>query len=192
MPSPRSRPCWNPAVPPPPVTGAAVGKGLGDGLTVGLGDGLTVGLGDGLTVEVGEGLTVVLGDGLALGLGELLGEAEAVAEGLTEDDDDGVGNAPEVVDPEHAESSMEASMAKMPQPTAPSLALSPVPAVAARTFMEPPHPSGRWQPRCPRWPGAGPETAEGHKGKSPIGGTYMQWPFCSGILGYASGGTWGR
>ena len=44
-----SRTCWNPAVPPPPVTGAAVGNEvadlLGDGDGLGEGDGLGLGLG---------------------------------------------------------------------------------------------------------------------------------------------------
>ena len=43
-----SRPSWNPAVPPPPVTGAWVGIGLGDGL------GLTT------TVVVWVGVTVTV------------------------------------------------------------------------------------------------------------------------------------
>jgi hypothetical protein len=136
MPAPKSRPCWNPAVPPPPVAGATVGIGLGDGLTVAVGDGL------------GEGLVV----GLALGLGETLGETEAVAEGLTEDDDVGVDSAPEPEGPEHAETVTEARIVRMPHPTA-SLALNLVPAVAARTFMEP--------PRCPRRLGAGPQKRRG-------------------------------
>lgn len=38
-PTPRSRVSWNPAVPPPPVAGAAVGKGLADRLGVGEGEG---------------------------------------------------------------------------------------------------------------------------------------------------------
>src|SRR6266851_5404850 len=44
----RSRVSWNPAVPPPPVAGAAVGKVLADGLGVGEGecDGERVGVGD--------------------------------------------------------------------------------------------------------------------------------------------------
>lgn len=173
MPIPNTRPCWNPAVPPPPVAGAAVGTGL----IVGLGEGVTVGLGDGLVVVLGEGLA------LALALGEALDDGDAVAEGLIEDDDVGVGgSAPLLPDPEHADRMREARMAKMPQPTAPSLALSPVPAVA-RTFMEPPRPSSRWQPRLPpQKPGREcrtrcrpcppgrkklPERAESHNGKSP-------------------------
>ena len=55
----RSRASWNPAVPPPPVAGAAVGNGLADGLGVTVGVGVGVGVGD------------PLGDGLGLGLAEL-------------------------------------------------------------------------------------------------------------------------
>ena len=43
MPMQNSRTCWNPAVPPPPVPGAAAGNELSDGL--GDGDGLGLGLG---------------------------------------------------------------------------------------------------------------------------------------------------
>jgi hypothetical protein len=42
MPRQNSRTCWNPAVPPPPVPGAAVGNELADGL--GGGDGLGLGV----------------------------------------------------------------------------------------------------------------------------------------------------
>ena len=57
-PSTASPASWNPAVPPPPVTGAASGTGLGDGLAEG--SGLGVSDADGL----GEGMNVV-GGGLA-------------------------------------------------------------------------------------------------------------------------------
>jgi len=39
-----SRTCWNPAVPPPPVPGAAAGNELSDGLGDGDGDGLGLGV----------------------------------------------------------------------------------------------------------------------------------------------------
>ena len=125
-------------MPPPPVTGAAVGAGLAVGLGVTEGDGLGVVDGDG----EGDGLVVVLGLGLGLTLGELLGETDAVADALAEDEAEVVGSAPEDGDPEHAETVTEASTIRMPQPTAASLALSLVPAVL-RTFTEPPHASGR-------------------------------------------------
>jgi hypothetical protein len=92
-----------------------------------------VGLGDGLTVEVGEGLAVVLGDGLALGLAELLGEAEAVAEGVAPGEN-AAGGGEDVV---QAETDADASKAKTAQPAAVILALSPVPRMVMRIFMGP-------------------------------------------------------
>jgi hypothetical protein len=134
MPMTSSEACWNPAVPPPPVAGAAVGTGVAVGLGVAEGDGL------GVVVGEGDGLVVWL----ALALGEALGETLDVADAPVEDEDEGVGSAPEDGVPEHAETVTETSTAKMPQPTAASsLALSFVPATVLRTFMEPPHASGR-------------------------------------------------
>ena len=57
-----SRTCWNPAVPPPPVPGAAVGNELADGL----GDGL--GLGVGLRGAAAWGVAVL---GVAVGVAAL-------------------------------------------------------------------------------------------------------------------------
>ncbi len=82
-----------------------------------------------------------------------------------------------------AETDEDASMVKAAQPTAVSLALNRVPAMIARTFMGPPHASGRWRPHFPvphqkrasevADPVAAragrrqvPESAEGHKGKA--------------------------
>jgi hypothetical protein len=138
-PSPSSRASWNPAVPPPPVGGAAVGNGLGDGL----GDG-DVDAGDGDREGLGDGLGVA--EGLALALGEALALALALAEALAEAED--AGSAPEDVADVQAERVTEASMAKMP-PAAASLALDPVPARVVRTFMKPPHAPGKWQPGFP-------------------------------------------
>jgi hypothetical protein len=137
MPITSSEACWNPAVPPPPVAGAAVGAGLAVGL------GLTEG--DGLGVVEGEGLVDGLGLELGLGLllGELLGELDPLADEPVEDDDEGVGSAPEEGVPEHAAMAREASRVTMPQPTAASLVLDRVPVTVLRTFMEPPHASGR-------------------------------------------------
>src|ERR1039458_9394171 len=85
----RSRPSWNPAVPRPPVAGAAVGNGLADGLgvTVGVGVGVGVGvadpLGDGLGLALAEWLSVPLGEADAVGVGVLAGENEdEAAEGV--------------------------------------------------------------------------------------------------------------
>ena len=120
-PSPSSRECWNPAVPPPPVAGATVGTGLGvglaDGLAVGLGD--VVGLADvvGLGDEVGDGVVVVLPLELAVGVGEPDAPGEiggGVADGA---------------DPEQAESPAEPIRAKAAQPAMVNFALRPVPSM---------------------------------------------------------------
>jgi hypothetical protein len=137
MPMTRSDACWNPAVPPPPVAGAAVGAGLAVGLGLAEGDGLGVVDGE------GDGLVVWLGLELGLALGELLGELDPVADEPVEDDDEGVGSAPDDGFPEHAAMATEASRVTMPQPTAASLVLYLVPETVLRTFMEPPHASGR-------------------------------------------------
>jgi hypothetical protein len=143
MPMTRSEACWNPAVPPPPVAGAAVGAGLAVGLGLAEGDGLGVAEREGLVVGLGLGLELGLGLGLGLVLGELLAELDPVADEPAEDDDEGVGSAPDDGVPEHAAMAREASRVTMPQPTAASLVLDPVPVTVLRTFMEPPHASGR-------------------------------------------------
>ena len=140
-PTPRSRECWNPAVPPPPVGGAAVGNGLGDGLGDTDGVGLIVGLGDRLGDGLGDIEGETLAEGLVLGLVELLLDVVGVVEALVPDED--VGSAPDGALPEQAEIAMEANMASTPQPTAVKRALDLVPEVAARPFTEPPHASGR-------------------------------------------------
>jgi hypothetical protein len=121
-PSPNSRECWNPAVPPPPVAGATVGTGLG--VTVGLGVGVLVGL------------------GLVVGLGVIVGLADEVAVGLTLALDVGVGepDAPgeiaggvaEGVDPEQPASAAEPMRAKAAQPAMVNFALRPVPLMVVR------------------------------------------------------------
>jgi len=128
-------------VPPPPVGGATVGTGLGDGLGVAVGDGLAV------AVAVGDGL----GEGEVDSLGVAVGEAESVAVGVAEVVEPGEdeGSAADPVADVQAETTAEMSMAKMPQPTAVSLARSPARAVMACTFMDPPHPSARWRRRFP-------------------------------------------
>jgi len=141
MPMTSSEACWNPAVPPPPVAGAAVGVGLG--LAVTDGDGLGVVDGDGVGEGEGDGLVVGLGLELGLVLGEPLGEPDPVTDAPVEDEDEGVGSAPEDGFPEHAAMVTEASTVKMPQPTAASLVLDLVPETVLRTFMQPPHASGR-------------------------------------------------
>ncbi len=135
-----SRVFWKPAVPPPPVTGAAVGNGLAVGLGDGEGEGVGDGVGD-VRARVGDGLGEGLGEAEALALGEALGESVGVAEVPTEGED--VGSAPEDVDDVQAVMLTEARMVKMPQPRAASLTRCLVPARVVRTFMEPPHASGR-------------------------------------------------
>ena len=143
---------WNPAVPPPPVAGATVMNGLGDGL--GVSDAGAVGVG------VGEG------DGLALGLGELLtvllGEAdevgEAVRAGENEDETaDGVA-------PEQAETAAEARMVMVLQPMTANLALCLVAALVERTFMKPSSYIPAGGGRCP-----GPGTSNRHQQPAPEG-----------------------
>jgi hypothetical protein len=102
MPNPKSRECWNPAVPPPPVAGAAVGNGLA------VAEGLGVGLGDGVAV----GLTLGLG---VVPLGRVVGVGEPVAPGEM-----GGGDAPG--EDEQPETVAEASMAKVAPPATASLA----------------------------------------------------------------------
>jgi hypothetical protein len=170
MPIPRSRGSWNPAVPPPPVGGAAEGNGLGLGLDVVDGVGLAVRLGVGLGVGLAVGLGDRLGDDDAELLGEALAESLGVAEPLVPGDD--VGSAPDDALPEQAEIAMEASMARMPQLTAVKLVRSPVLEVAARPFTEPPHASGMARARfqVPH-----PESAGVIKLRA-IEGTSQQWP----------------
>jgi hypothetical protein len=116
-PSPRSRECWKPAVPPPPVAGAAVenGLGVGEGLGVGLavGVGPADGVGVGLPLAVGVGTPVVP-------LGAFVGVGDPVAPGEIDGGD--------AVDPppEHAETAVEANIAKAAHPTTVSLTRRPV------------------------------------------------------------------
>src|ERR1017187_10692774 len=129
-PSPKSRASWNPAVPPPPVGGAAVRNGLAAGLRVA----------DGLA----EGLALALGVlTLAVPLGRIVGVAEALLAG------ENVVGVAEGEDAVQAETDAEASMAKVAQLAAVNLALSPAPTMVVRIFMGPPHASGRWRTRFP-------------------------------------------
>jgi len=156
------------------VAGAAVGNGLADGL--GVADGL--GDADGLAEELALALGVMA---LAVLLDKIVGVAAPVPPG-----ENGVGVA-EGEDAVQAETDTEASMVKVAQPMAVDLALSLIPAMVVRIFMEPPHASGRWLARFPvpafrnrPWkgsrvagPGAArvgqgqvPESAIDHKGKA--------------------------
>ena len=127
-PSPKSRASWNPAVPPPPVGGAAAGNGLAAGL--GVADGLAEGL------ALARGVLT-----LAVPLGRIVGVAEALLAG------ENVGGVAEGEDAVQAETDAEASMAKVAQLAAVNLALRPAPTMVVRIFMGPPHASGRWRTR---------------------------------------------
>lgn len=140
-------------MPPPPVAGATVGSGLAD--RVGVADARAVCV----TVTVGAGDTDPVG--LVLALGELLmvslAETVGVGEALPPGENDADGPA-EGVDPEHAETAAEASMAMMLQPMTANLALSHAPAMVARSLMEPPHASRQVAPPFP-----GPGTANQYR-----------------------------
>jgi hypothetical protein len=98
----KSRTSWNPAVPPPPVAGAAAGKGLADGL----GDGLALALG-----VVALALGVV-----ALALGVVV-PAVLLAEGVPPGENE-VGADEGGPPPVQAETDRETNIAKMTQPRA--------------------------------------------------------------------------
>jgi len=129
-PRPTSRGSWNPAVPPPPVAGAAAGTGLAAAVCVTVTVG--VGVGDAVSVDVGLAL------GLSVGVAVLVAEVEGVGVAVPPGENDTDGPA-EGVDPEQAERVTEATNAMVLNPVMAILALSPVFAPAARTFMEPPH-----------------------------------------------------
>jgi hypothetical protein len=96
----KSKTSWNPAVPPPPVAGAAAGTGLADGL----GDGLALALG---VVALALGVVVP-----AVVLAEAVGVAEGVPPG------DKVGAEEGGPPPVQAETDRETNIAKMTQPRA--------------------------------------------------------------------------
>ena len=146
---------WNPAVPPPPVTGAPLGTGVYEGLGDGLAAGLRLALGDvdGLAEEVALALeladadadALALADAPALALAESvlvavevaveLALAEPLAEGGKTDTD---GEPLEV----QAESATQAIMVVRPQLTAVYRTRCDVHAKAVRTLLEPPHALG--------------------------------------------------
>jgi hypothetical protein len=150
-----------------------VGSGLDDGLGVADGDsvavGVTVGVADAdsvavrVTVGVAEGDADLLADRLGLALGEPLpvvpDEVATVGEvGLAgENEEDGAAKG---LDPAQAETATEASMVMLLQPMAANFALSPVPAMDVRTFIEPPRASR------PVGPFPGPGTRNRHRKES--------------------------
>lgn len=93
-----------------------------------------------------DGLTGGLADGLAVAVavvGAVVGTAVVEAELVTVGENEGTVGV--VVDEpaEQAERAAEANMVMAPQPTAVSRTLSAVPAMVGRTFIGPPHGSGR-------------------------------------------------
>jgi hypothetical protein len=123
---------WNPAVPPPPVTGAPLGTGLGDGL--GEGSGLGLSDADGLAEALALSDELALSLALALSLDEVLvAPAEPLAVGRYVDAG-GVVVGLEV----QAESATQASMVARPQPTTVSRTRCDVPAMAVRALIGPP------------------------------------------------------
>ena len=171
---------WTPAVPPPPVAGAAVGTGLG------VADGWDVADALGAADRLAEGLALALGVfAFAVWLGELVGVAEPLTAG-----ENGVG-IDEGVDPEQAETDAEASMAKVAQPAAVNFVLSLVPVMVMRILygtsscirqLAGPFPGrGSWREdrgparSLPAPPTAGFRRAGGHKGKG-RGRHSIKWP----------------
>jgi len=83
--------------------------------------------------------------GLKLGLPEPaaapLGDSDVLGEVLSPGENEGDPAEVGVDPPVQAESAAEATMVVVPQPMTVNIALSPVPAMVVRTFMEPPHAS---------------------------------------------------
>ena len=129
-PSPKSTASWNPAVPPPPVDGAAAGNGLAAGL--GFAAGLAAALADEGLADEGRALALAVLS-LAVPLGRTVGVAEALLPG------ENVVGVAEGEDPEQAEIDTEASMAEVAEPR---------PAHKGHAHLyEPPHAPGRWRIR---------------------------------------------
>jgi hypothetical protein len=142
-PSPRSSVSWNPAVPPPPVTGAALGTWLAAGLTVTVAVTVVVaawGAGAAaVEVEVEPGIPAA----------ELLPDADVLPLGATavRDPPDEVVTVGEkagtvgvdVDEPEvQAETATGASKIRAAHQRVVSLTTSGLPAIVPRTFMDPP------------------------------------------------------
>jgi hypothetical protein len=190
---------WKPAVPPPPVTGAAGGIVLGGTVTVCV----TVTWGD---AEDAGGLELTPGvpDAEALPDSEELPdegvvpeEAGAVPDAVpvVTDGEKTVGvevDVPEV----HAETATGTSRVRAPQQRAVSLALSGVPAIVPRTFMDPSSCAGQMtivfpfpaaetgipetktrdrSGRRPRRHRQVPKSTDGHMAR-PLSGADVQWP----------------
>jgi hypothetical protein len=137
---------WNPAVPPPPVTGAAGGTlPAGEAVTVFV----TVAAGS-AALELTPGVPDAELTWDEAELPEDAEEAEPPGEAEVPDDavdelvTDGENTVGVLLDePEvHAETATGASSVRAPQPRTVSLAPNVVPAVIPRTFMDPPHAPG--------------------------------------------------
>jgi hypothetical protein len=125
---------WNPAVPPPPVTGAWLGTGLGEGL----GDALSEG--EALSLDAAGELDEVLA--LAGELAEVLALAGEDTEEVLAPGDNVVTDEEGVVPPDvQAESATQVSTVRA-QPTAVSLGRCAVHAMDVRAFIGPPHTPG--------------------------------------------------
>jgi hypothetical protein len=138
---------WKPAVPPPPVPGAAVGN---EELADGLGDGLMLALGEGLTDALGLTLADVLGVAVVVvtfGEMETLAETDtltgAVTPALALALALALGENTLAVDVEvpdvQAETAMQAKTASRPPPTALRRTRCAIHALAVRALIGPPH-----------------------------------------------------
>ena len=128
-PSTASPASWNPAVPPPPVTGASVGTGLGEGT----GEGVSVPDSAGVAEELSVGVEVPP-PRASLDADEL----GALGDNTVTDEVGLLVPVPLVV---QAESATQASTVR-PQPTAVSLTRFAVDAMAVRALIGPPHTPG--------------------------------------------------
>ena len=185
---------WNPAVPPPPVTGAPLGTGVYEGLGDGLAEGLWLALDDvdgvaedlALALELSDADALALADAPALALAEVLAVAVEVALEVALELAVGepLNTVTEEVLPEvQADSAIQAIMVVRPQP------------MAVRTLIEPPHALGNdhfpvaarrnrrrkgkrvadlWSLTAPAGERTGQKTG-GHNAASASGRTNSQW-----------------
>src|SRR5580704_13311652 len=144
-PSPKSSPSCNPAVPPPPVTGAAVGISLLDEVAGAVTVFVTVTAGWAagefeLTPGVPEPV-VLPGEAVLPPEAGAVPDPRTVPEMVT--DGVNVGIVGDVEDPLQAEMATGARRVRAPKHRAVSLARSAGPANVVHTFMGPPHAPGR-------------------------------------------------
>src|SRR6516165_10162567 len=133
-PSTASPASWNPAVPPPPVTGASVGTGLGEGT----GEGVSVPDSAGVAEELSVGVEVPP-PRASLDADEL----GALGDNTVTDEVGLLVPVPVPVPLDvQAESATQARMVIRPQPTAVSLNRCAVDAMAVRALIGPPHTPG--------------------------------------------------